>query len=148
MALYFETKIRYDKVNENGISKKVTEHFLVDALSFTEAEARITEEQAPYISGDFNVSAVKKSNIAEIFNLNGEGDRWYRCKLNFISIDEKTAAEKKSAHHILVRAFDFDDALATLKEGMKGTMADYEIASIIETDIMDVYPAKLSDNQK
>ena len=142
MALYIETKIRFEKMTENGTVKKVTEKYLVDALSFTEAEARIIEEKTPYISGDFTVSAVKKSNIAEILNTNGEFDYWYKCKLNFISIDEKTGSEKKSASYILVNAPDFDDALAYLKEGMKGTMADYEIASILETDIMGVYSFK------
>lgn len=142
MALYIETKIRFEKMTENGTVKKVTEKYLVDALSFTEAEARIIKEQTPYISGDFTVSAVTKSNIAEIFNTNGEFDNWYKCKLNFISIDEKTGSEKKSASYILVNAPDFDIALAYLKEGMKGTMADYEIASIVETDIMGVYPFK------
>lgn len=142
MALYIETKIRYDKMQENGIVKKVTEKFLVNALSFTEAEARIIEEQTPFISGDFSVSAVKKTNIAEIFSDQSNGDRWYNCKLNFITIDEKTATEKKKASHILVLAYNFDDALDNLKNGMRGTVSDYEIAGITETDILDVYPAK------
>lgn len=147
MALYIETKIRYDKMQENGIVKKVTEKFLVNALSFTEAEARIIEEQTPFISGDFSVSAVKKTNIAEIFSDQSNGDRWYNCKLNFITVDEKTATEKKKASHILVLAYNFDDALDNLKNGMKGTVSDYEIAGITETDILDVYPAKLSSEK-
>ena len=149
MALYIETKIRFDKMQENGIVKKVTERYLVNALSFTEAEARIIEEQTPFISGDFSVSAVKKTNIAEIFSDQSNGDRWYNCKVNFITVDEKTASEKKKASHILVLAHNFDDALDNLKNGMKGTVSDYEIAGITETDIMDVYPAKSSkaDNE-
>lgn len=147
MALYIETKIRYDKMQENGIVKKVTEKFLVNALSFTEAEARIIEEQTPFISGEFSVSAVKKTNIAEIFSDQSNGDRWYNCKLNFITIDEKTATEKKKASHILVLAHNFDDALDNLKNGMKGTVANYEIAGITETDILDVYPAKSSSEK-
>lgn len=141
MALYIETKIRYDKVMENGISKKVTEPYLVDALSFTEAEARIIEEQSPYISGEFSVSAVKKTNIAEIFR-DSTGDRWYNCKLAFITIDEKTAQEKRTNSHILVQASDFRNAYENLIDGMKGTMADFEIVSISETPIMDVYAPK------
>lgn len=141
MALYIETKICFDKTMENGTIKKVTERYLVDALSFTEAEARIIEEQTPFISGNFAVSAVKKTNIAELFDY-GAGDKFYNCKLNFISIDEKTAQEKRKAHHILVHAYDFKDALDNLEKGMKGTMADYEIAGIVKTDIMDVYRAK------
>lgn len=148
MALYIETKIRFDKMQENGIVKKVTERYLVNALSFTEAEARIIEEQTPFISGDFSVSAVKKTNIAEIFSDQSNGDRWYNCKVNFITVDEKTASEKKKASHILVLAHNFDDALDNLKNGMKGTVSDYEIAGITETDIMDVYPAKVSTEKE
>ncbi|MDE6040004.1 MAG: DUF4494 domain-containing protein, partial [Muribaculaceae bacterium] len=101
MANWFECKIRYDKAMENGAVKKVTEPYLVDALSFTEAEARITEEMTPYISGDFSVSAVKRTKIAEIFFFDS-GDRWYMVKVGFITIDEKTAVEKRSASLILV----------------------------------------------
>lgn len=145
MALYIETKVRYDKTQENGTIKKVNEPYLVDALSFTEAEARIIEEMTPFISGDFTVSAVKKTKIAEIFWAKIDiADRFYMVKVNFITVDEKAGAEKKKASYILVQASDFEDALFKFKEGMKGTMADYEIASITETEIMDVFPVKLS----
>lgn len=142
MTQWIKTSVRFDKMLENGTVKKVTEPYLVDALSFTEAEARITEEVTPYISGEFTVSAVKKSKIAEIF-WNESGDRWYQVKVAFITIDEKTAAEKRTASVIMVQASDFDNALANFKDGMKGTMADFEIISIAETNIMDVYKAKL-----
>lgn len=142
MAQWFKTSVRFDKMLENGTVKKVTEPYLVDALSFTEAEARIIEEVTPYISGEFTVSAVKKSKIAEIF-WDESGDRWYQVKVAFITIDEKTAAEKRTASVIMVQASDFDNALANFKDGMKGTMADFEIISIAETNIMDVYKAKL-----
>jgi len=144
MANWFECKIRYDKLQENGAAKKVTEPYLVDALSFTEAEARITEEQTPFISGDFSVSAVKRTKIAEIF-WNEGGDRWYMVKVGFITIDEKTAAEKRSTQLILVQAVDFRSAFENFVEGMKGTMADYEIISITETPLMDVYKMKVVD---
>lgn len=142
MAQWFKTSVRFDKMLENGTVKKVTEPYLVDALSFTEAEARITEEVTPYISGEFTVSAVKKSKIAEIF-WDENGDRWYQVKVAFITIDEKTAAEKRTVSVIMVQAHDFDNALANFKDGIKGTMADFEIVSIAETNIMDVYKAKL-----
>lgn len=147
MALWFECKVRFDKTMENGIVKKVTEPYLVDALSFTEAEARITEEVTPFISGEFSVSAVKKSNISEIFYDN-TGDKWYRVKVAFITFDEKTAAEKRSASHIFVQASDFKNAYDNFIAGMKGTMADYEIVSIAETAIMDVFNAKLESNEE
>lgn len=89
MALWFECKVRFDKMMENGSVKKVTEPYLVDALSFTEAEARITEEMRPFISGDFSIPAIKKTNIAEIF-YNECADKWWSVKYNIIAIDEKS----------------------------------------------------------
>lgn len=119
--------------------KKVTEPYLVDALSFTEAEARIIEEVSPFISGEFSVSAVKRANFSELF-FDETGDRWYKCKLNFITLDEKSGMEKRTASYMLVQAADFETALKNLVEGMKGTMADWVIVSITETPLMDVYP--------
>ena len=143
MANWFECKVRYDKLQENGAAKKVTEAYLVDALSFTEAEARITEEETPFISGEFSVSAVKRTKIAEIF-WNEAGDRYYLVKCAFITIDEKTAAEKKSNSLILVQASYFKNAYDTFMEGMKGTMADFEIVQINETPYLDVYKMKVT----
>lgn len=141
MSRFIEAKVSYDKLLENGLKKRVVEPYLVEALSFTEAEARITEEVAPSISGEFSVSAVKKSNIGELF-FDDSGDRWYKVKAMFISIDVKSAVEKKKASYFLVQASDFKQALDNFNAGMKGTMADYEIAAISETVIMDVYLAK------
>ena len=143
MSNWFECKVRFDKMQENGTVTRVNEPYLVDALSFTEAEARIIEELTPFISGEFSVSAVKRTKITEIF-WDETGDRFYLVKVLFITIDEKTAVEKKSASLILVQASDFKNALENFTKGMKDTMADYEIASITETPIMDVYPADLS----
>lgn len=141
MHTWFEGKIRYEKIAENGMNKKVTEPYLVDALSFTEAEARLIEEMTPFIQGEYTVSDIKRANFAEVFPSDAEeADKWYKCKLMFITLDEKSGAEKKSATHYLVQASDFRDAVKRLDECMKGTMADYEIASITETAIMDVYP--------
>lgn len=143
MALWFECKIRYERLAENGAVKKVNEPYLVDALSFTEAEARIIEAMTPFISGDFTISAVKKTKISEIF-FDDTADKYYMVKVNFITIDEKSGVEKKSSNFMLVQASDFRGALNRFEEGMKGTMADYEIASISETPLMDVFPLDLS----
>lgn len=141
MHNWFECKIRYEKTMENGMNKKVTEPYLVDALSFTEAEKRIIEEMTPYMSGEFTVSDIKRANYSELFGSEEEAaDRWFKCKLYFITLDEKSGAEKKTATQILVQAADLRDAVKKLDEGMKGTMADYTIASVNETAIMDVYP--------
>lgn len=144
MANWFECKVKYDKTQENGSVKKVSEPYLVDALSFTEAEARITEEQRPFISGEFSVDAVKRTKIAEIF-FNDGADRWYMVKVAFITIDEKTAKEKRAVSQILVQASNFKEALENFLKGMEGTMADYEIVQIAETPLMDVYRMKVVD---
>lgn len=141
MHTWFECKIRYEKVMENGMNKKVTEPYLVDALSFTEAEARIIEEMTPFISGEFTVSDIKRANYSELFPSEEEAaDRWFKCKLVYITLDEKSGAEKRTSTMVLVQAADLRDAVKKLDEGMKGTMADYIIASVSETPLMDVYP--------
>lgn len=142
MANWFECKVRYDKMMENGVVKKVNEPYLVDALSFTEAEARIIEEQTPFISGEFSVSAVKRTKISEIF-WNDAADKWYLAKVAVIQIDEKIAVEKKTVTTILVAGSDFRNAYETLVAGIKGWSVDKEIVSLAETPIMDVYKVKL-----
>lgn len=143
MALWFECKVKYERMMDNGMMKKVNEPYLVDALTFTEAEARIIEELKPRISGDYSVSSEKKTKISEVF-FNENGDRWYLVKVNMITYDERSDKEKKTMQQMLVQASDIDDALAKFKEGMKGTMSDMEIASVSETLIMDVFPIDLS----
>lgn len=149
MQHYIETKVKYQKTMENGLQKTVTEPYLVDALSFTEAERRITDEIACYMSGEFSVSAVKKSNISEIFwSERAEDDKFYKAKVNFITINEKTMQEKRKASYMLVQASDIATALKRLNEMMKGTVSDYDVASIAETAIMEVYTAKrMGDEQ-
>mgnify|MGYP000152601161 FL=1 len=139
----------YEKVMENGMQKKVTEPYLVDALSFTEAEARIIEEMTPFISGEFTVSDIKRANYSELFPSDEESaDRWFKCKLIFITLDEKSGAEKKTSTQVLVQAADLRDAVKKLDEGMKGTMADYQIGMVSETPLMDVYPYSAEPNDK
>ena len=139
---WFICKISYEKTLENGMNKKVTEPYLVDALSFTEAEARIIEEMTPYISGEFSVADVGRAKFSEIFFAEDDinASYWYKVKLGFIILDEKTGAEKKTYTNVLVQASDLRDAVKRLDEGMKGSMADYIIVSVAATPIMDVYP--------
>ena len=141
MHTWFEVKIRYEKMMDNGMNKKVTEPYLFDALSFTESEGKCIQEMTPFITGEFTVSDIKRANYSEIFfSEEDSADRWFKCKLMFITLDEKSGAEKKTATNILVQAADLRDAVKKLDDGMKGTMADYQIASVAETAIMDVYP--------
>jgi hypothetical protein len=134
---------------ENGMVKKVNEPYLVDALSFTEAEARIIDEITPYISGEFTVSDIKRANYSEIFfSAEDAADRWFKTKLQFITLDEKSGTEKKTSTQVLVQAADLRDAVKKLDEGMKGSMADYVIASVAETALMDVYPYTAEPDEK
>lgn len=136
---WFNCKISYEKIMENGMQGKVTEEFLVDALSFTEAEARIIEEIKPYISGEFEVSDIKRMRLVELF-FNENGDRYYQFKVQFVVLDEKTGTEKKKAVQMLAQASDIKEAISILEEGMKSSIADYVIASAKETMILDVFP--------
>lgn len=147
MHNWFETKITYEKEIEGGMMKKVTEPYLVDALSFTEAEARIIKEMTPFMSGEFTVANIKRANYTEVFE-DETGDRWYKAKVVFISIDEKSGAEKKSASNMLIQALNIHQAIENLDKGMKGTMADYEIASITETMLMDIFPYAVDEDAK
>lgn len=139
MNNWFESKVTFEKQLENGTQKKVTEIYLLDALSFTEAEARTIEELKPYISGEFSIAAIKRVKLSEIF-FNENGDRYFKAKVLFITLDEKSGTEKKTATYMLVQANDIDQAHEVLKKGMEGTMADWECASMTETKIMDVFP--------
>ena len=143
MANWIETKVRYEKTLENGQQKVVSESYLVDALSFAEAEARITEEISPYMQGEFSVSAVKRTNISEMFiTKDSSADKFYKVKVAFIFYDEKTGAEKRSKATFIVKAECLTGAVDEFLKGMCGTMADYEIVSISETALMDVYQYK------
>ena len=139
MANWFECKVSFEKTLENGMQKKVTEPYLVDALSFTEAEARIIEELEPFISGEFEIADIKRARLSELFFFD-EGDRFFRAKIQFITLDEKSGSEKKTSTNMLAQASDIQEALNVVKKGMEGTMADYVIASLVETTIMDVFP--------
>ena len=146
MAQWIETKLRYDKEMENGAVKKVNEPYLVDALSFAEAEARIIEEMRPYIDGDFTVEAVKKAKIAEVFG-SDTASRWWKVRVAIITINERTGIEKRDLTDFLVAGEDLEDALSTFKQNMKGTLADYEVTAITETAIIDIFPEDLSNNK-
>lgn len=143
MSQWFETKVKYDKTMlDTGAIKSVTEPYLVDALSFTEAEARITKEMEPFVSGELTVTAVRKVRFEDVLYHEG-GDRWYKVKINMITIDEKTGAEKRSASFSLVQASEFKLALNYFLEAMKSVLFDFEIVNITEMAYIDVFGADL-----
>lgn len=140
MSEWFECKVKYEKTMQDGGLKKVCEPYLVDAINFTEAERRIIEEIKPFMTGEFEVSNISKARFAEIFEtVDDSADRWFKAKLSFITLDEKSGKEKKSSHNVLIQASDLRNAIKRLDEGMKGSMMDYIISSIAESSIMDIF---------
>lgn len=139
-ANWFLCKIRYEKTMEDGLQKKVTEQYVVDAVSFTEAETRIIEQMSSYVSGQFDIVEIDRCKFGEVFFSDEElADKWYKAKLKFITIDEKTEKEKRTTVYYLVQAGSFEGARKNIDEVMGGTMIDYVIDTVSETPIMDVF---------
>ena len=133
--------MRYEKTMENGMQKKVTETYVVNALSFTEAESRIIENMRPYIGdSDMEVTAIKIAPYKDVVLSESDADdKYYKVHCDFIAIDEKNGKEKKTAVYYLVQASSVDSARKLTDEALSATMIDYVIASIIETSIMDLF---------
>ena len=139
-ANWFECTVRYDRQMEDGMTKAVPELYVVDALSFGEAEELVTKEMSAYVSGNFEVRNINPAAYHEVFfSENANDDRWYKAKLSFITIDEKTDKEKRTSVTYLVQAATFNGAVKNVEEAMSGTMIDYVIANVRETKIMDVF---------
>lgn len=137
---WFTTKVKYQKQAEDGTEKVVSETYIVDALSFTEAESSIIDEMSVYVSGEFQVSGITKAAYKEIFFSDvDDDDKWYKAKLQFITIDEKTEKEKRSNVNYLVQAKSLARALRYIDEVMGKTMIDYDTVAIAETPVMDVF---------
>ena len=140
VSKFFEVKIQYQKTLEDGKEKKVTEQYVVEALSFTEAESRIIEEMTPYISGDFDIVSEKIAPYYEILlSENSNDDKWFLSKVAFIAIDEKTAKEKKTSQRLLVQAETSEKAMDYTKEMFSHGMSDYSIDSVQDTPTLDVF---------
>ena len=140
VSKYYEVKIQYHKMQEDGKEKKVTEQYVVEALTFTEAESRIIEEMTPYISGEFDVVAEKIAPYNEIFlSDRTDDDKWFISKVGFITLDEKTAKEKKHTFRYLVQAETSEKAMDYTKEMFSHGMSDYSIDSVQDTPTLDVF---------
>ena len=142
-ANWFLCKIRYENTMEDGLQKKVTEQYVLDAVSFTEAEARIIDNMKAYIHGEFDVVEIDRCKFGEVFFSDEEmADKWYKAKLKFITIDEKTEKEKRTTVYYLVQAGSFEGARKNIDEAMGGGMIDYVIDTVSETPYMDVFECK------
>ena len=140
VSKFYEVKIQYQEMQEDGKEKKVTEQYVVEALTFTEAESRIIEEMTPYISGEFDVVSEKIAPFNEIFlSDNYTDDKWFVSKVAFITIDEKTEKEKKQTFRYLVQAATSELALDYTKEMLSHGMSDYRIDAVQDTPTLDVF---------
>lgn len=140
MQTLFECKIRFQKIDDrSGKEKRVTETYLFDAISYTEAEERAYKTMEEFISGEFSVASIRKAEYAEILP-SDDGDRWYKVKVSFLSVDEASGREKRVSQTVLVLACDIKDACDKTIDGMNGTTDDFEINSVIESSIMDYFP--------
>ena len=140
VSKFYEVKVQYQKILEDGKEKKVTEQYVVEALSFTEAEARIIKEMTPYISGEFDVVSEKIAPYNEIFlSDNSTDDKWFVSKVGFITLDEKTAKEKKQTFRYLVQAATSEHALDYTKTMLNQCLSDYSIDSVQDTPTLDVF---------
>ena len=140
VSKYYEVKIQYQKMQEDGKEKKVTEQYVVEALSFTEAESRIIEEMTPYISGEFDVVSEKIAPYNEIFlSDRTDDDKWFISKVGFNTLDERTDKEKKQTFRYLVQAATSELALDYTKEMFSHGMSDYSIEAVQDTPTLDVF---------
>lgn len=139
-AKWFEIRVRYDKTMEDGQNKKVIEQYVVDAYTFSEAEAEITKEMSHYISGEFEIKAINPAIYSEVFFCDSDNaDKWFKAKIAFITLDEKTEKEKRIISTRLVQAGSVNGAVKNVEDVMNGGLSDYSIVSITETKIMDVF---------
>lgn len=148
-AVWFEAKIRYEKTMEDGMPKKVTELYVVDALTFGEAENRIMEEMSSYVSGELKIVDLKIAQYKEIFFAdNNLSEKWYKAKLAFITIDEKKDKEKKTSVCYLINAGNINSAIKNIEDVMSGMMIDYNTLNVNETSIIDVFEYKAETKNK
>ena len=146
MSAWFECKVKYQKTDQSGKDKVVTEPYLIDAVSFTEAESRIHKVLEPYITGEFNVTNIKIANFSELIP-DENGDRWFKCKVTFITLDEEKGVERKSNTYFLVQANNCKEAYDNVDKSMAGSVSDYSIPSVAESPIMDVFPYDANESE-
>lgn len=140
MSSWFECKVRYEKIDQvSGKQKTVTEPYLIDAVSFTDAESRINKEMEPYISGEFNVTNIKRANFSELIP-NDNGDRWFKCKVTYLTIDEEKGVEKRTNTYMLVQSNNVKEAYENVEASFLGMVTDYEIPMVQESPLLDVFP--------
>lgn len=139
MKIWYSCKVKYEKTDDEGIRKMVTDNFLVDAYTYTEAESRIYEAMERDVSGEFTVNSISKTNIGELIHFEDEDD-WYKCKVSYSTVDGDNGKEVKINSYFLVNAEDIRQAFDRVSENLNSMLVPFEIPSISKTNIIEVYP--------
>lgn len=139
MQTWYECKVKYLKIDQGGFERKVNDNYLLDAVSFTDAETRIFQQMRELTNGEFHVMNIKKSNVSEVI-ANKDGEWWYKAKISLITIDEEAGKEKKINNYVLVMADDINDALAELQKGLEYMLVPYAVTAIQLSTIAEVFP--------
>ncbi|WZL89066.1 DUF4494 domain-containing protein [Salinimicrobium sp. 3283s] len=138
-VIWYECKVKYRKTHETGEQKVTTDTYLLDAVSYTEAESRITEEMKTFTNEDFRIMNIKVANFSEVHPFENS-DRWFKSKVSLIALDEESGKERKTNIYLLVQANDIKEAFENTTTAMADTMGDYTIPAITESPILDVFP--------
>ncbi|GJM61099.1 DUF4494 family protein [Persicobacter diffluens] len=146
MNNWFLCKVKYRKEDDKGILKNISEAYLVDALSFTEAESRIHEELGSVIRGEFQVTNMSKSRIVDVFEY-PDTDNWHKCKVTYVMIDEEAKKEKKVSNLMIVSAANVKEAYERIQESLSSMLVPFQIPEIAETPIVEIFKYKSPDQR-
>ena len=146
MRIWFLCKVKYAKENEQGLLKNVSEQYLVDAVSFTEAEARIYDMLGSVIRGDFQVTNISKSNFVDVFFFE-DIDIWHKCKISYIVTDGDSGKEKKVTQFMLVTAHDVKEAYDRIHESLSNMLVSFRVPEVTESPIVEVFPYEKEDEE-
>ena len=136
--MYYEATVKYRKTSGEGVQKVVSENYLVEGYSFTEAEANIIKEMQQYISEEFRVTNIKLTNYAEVIP-SEDGDRWFKSKVVLLAYDETSGKEKKTNIYLLIQANNAKEAYDNTVKAMSNTMGDFKVPAVTETNIIEVF---------
>lgn len=146
MQTWFESKVKYNKVSQSGNEQIVTENFLLDAVSYTDAETRTIKQMHELVrGGEFQIVDIKKSRIAEVFPFD-DGEWWFKATINLVTVDEEAGKEKKLRTYYLIMADDIKEALARLEESLSYLVIPYVTSALAVSTIVDVFPYEPSES--
>ena len=146
MNSWFTVRVKYTKQLENGTLKRVTEPYLLAAMTFTDAEARIYEELGSFIRGEFMVVGIARTDLSDIFQYE-DSATWFKCKITYGIEEEDGDKKKKVAQNFLVSAADVKEAYVRMEESLAGLMIDYQVLSIVSSPIVEIFPYREEDVQ-